>query len=77
MAPVTLVVSRYQQNVEYFFMIHDETAAQNSGGAPGFARLACVAHPPLVRSFLPSCDYFPISVLLTSGATNGGGAGVN
>ncbi len=25
----------------------------------------------LVRSFWPSCDYFPISVLLTNGATNG------
>ncbi len=31
-------------------MIHDETAAQNSGGAPGFARLARVAHPPLLVS---------------------------
>ncbi len=31
-----------------FFMIHDETAVQNSGGAPGFARFARVAHPPLV-----------------------------
>ncbi len=25
-----------------------------------------------VRSFWPSCDYFPISVLFTNGATNGG-----
>ncbi len=25
----------------------NSTAAQNSGGAPGFARLAPVAHPPL------------------------------
>ncbi len=25
-----------------------------------------------VRSFWPSCNYFPISVLLTNGATNGG-----
>ncbi len=25
-----------------------------------------------VRSFCPSCDYFPISVLWTNGATNGG-----
>ncbi len=33
-------------------MIHDEKAAQNSGGAPGFARLARVAHPPLFVSLL-------------------------
>ncbi len=37
-------------------MIHDETAAQNSGGAPGFARLARVAHPPLRVTYLASYE---------------------
>ncbi len=34
--------------------------------------LTGVRPKPRVRSFRPSCDYFPISVLLTNGATNGG-----
>ncbi len=37
-------------SAERGIMIHDETAAQNSGSAPGFARLARVAYPPLART---------------------------